>query len=30
MSEIRMKRAYDPPAPSDGARVLVDRLCCVD
>jgi uncharacterized protein YeaO (DUF488 family) len=26
MSEIRMKRAYDPPAASDGARVLVDRL----
>lgn len=26
MSEIRMKRAYDPPAQSDGARVRVDRL----
>ena len=23
---IRLKRAYDPPAPSDGLRVLVDRL----
>ena len=23
---IRVKRAYDPPAASDGARVLVDRL----
>ncbi len=26
MSEIRVKRAYDPPAPGDGVRVLVDRL----
>jgi len=26
MSEARVKRAYDPPAPSDGVRVLVDRL----
>ena len=23
---IRLKRAYGPPAPSDGLRVLVDRL----
>lgn len=23
---IRVKRAYDPPSPSDGTRVLVDRL----
>ena len=23
---IKIKRAYDPPAASDGARVLVDRL----
>lgn len=23
---IRIKRAYDPPAPEDGRRVLVDRL----
>lgn len=23
---IHMKRAYDPPAPSDGYRVLIDRL----
>ena len=23
---IHVKRAYDPPAPSDGARILVDRL----
>lgn len=26
MSEVRVKRAYDPPAPGDGIRVLVDRL----
>ena len=26
MSGIRIKRAYDPPAPDDGVRVLVDRL----
>lgn len=26
MSEVRLKRAYDPPHPSDGVRVLVDRL----
>jgi uncharacterized protein YeaO (DUF488 family) len=25
-SAIRLKRAYDPPAPDDGTRVLVDRL----
>jgi uncharacterized protein YeaO (DUF488 family) len=24
--EIRLKRAYDPPAPGDGRRVLVDRI----
>ena len=23
---IRLKRAYDPPSPQDGARILVDRL----
>jgi uncharacterized protein YeaO (DUF488 family) len=23
---VALKRVYDPPAPSDGARVLVDRL----
>lgn len=23
---IFLKRAYEPPAPSDGARILVDRL----
>lgn len=23
---VRLKRAYDPPAPEDGVRVLVDRL----
>jgi len=23
---IRIKRAYEPPAPSDGFRILVDRL----
>ncbi|MCI0601300.1 MAG: DUF488 domain-containing protein [Beijerinckiaceae bacterium] len=26
MEEIRVKRIYDPPAPSDGTRILVDRL----
>lgn len=26
MSGIRVKRAYEPPAADDGARVLVDRL----
>ena len=25
-SPIRLKRAYDPPSPEDGVRVLVDRL----
>lgn len=25
-ADIRIKRAYDPPQKSDGARVLVDRL----
>jgi uncharacterized protein YeaO (DUF488 family) len=24
--QIRVKRVYDPPEPSDGLRVLVDRL----
>lgn len=23
---IRLKRAYEPPSPQDGARILVDRL----
>lgn len=23
---IRIKRAYDPPSPADGTRILVDRL----
>jgi uncharacterized protein YeaO (DUF488 family) len=23
---IKLKRAYDPPSPDDGARILVDRL----
>lgn len=26
MPNIALKRAYDPPSPSDGFRVLVDRL----
>jgi uncharacterized protein YeaO (DUF488 family) len=26
MFELRLKRAYDPPAADDGRRVLVDRL----
>lgn len=26
LAMIRLKRAYDPPAPQDGVRVLVDRL----
>jgi uncharacterized protein YeaO (DUF488 family) len=26
MDTIRVKRAYEPPARTDGARVLVDRL----
>lgn len=24
--DIRLKRAYEPPTPSDGYRVLIDRL----
>ena len=24
--DIRLKRAYEPAAPSDGHRVLIDRL----
>lgn len=24
--QLRIKRVYEPPAPSDGTRVLVDRL----
>jgi uncharacterized protein YeaO (DUF488 family) len=24
--DIRLKRAYEPPAPTDGYRVLIDRL----
>jgi uncharacterized protein YeaO (DUF488 family) len=24
--DVRTKRAYEPPAPSDGRRVLIDRL----
>lgn len=26
MSTVLLKRAYDPPEPADGTRVLVDRL----
>jgi uncharacterized protein YeaO (DUF488 family) len=26
MSEIQLKRAYDPAEPEDGIRILVDRL----
>jgi uncharacterized protein YeaO (DUF488 family) len=26
MSEVRIKRVYDPPSTDDGFRVLVDRL----
>ena len=26
MRSIAIKRAYEPPAPSDGSRILVDRL----
>ena len=26
MSEILLKRAYDPPHPDDGVRILVERL----
>ena len=25
-SHVRIKRAYEPPAPDDGARILIDRL----
>lgn len=25
-SRVSIKRAYDPPAPDDGTRILVDRL----
>ncbi len=25
-SEVTIKRAYDPPSPDDGTRILVDRL----
>jgi uncharacterized protein YeaO (DUF488 family) len=25
-SNVRLKRAYEPPAPNDGARILIDRL----
>jgi uncharacterized protein YeaO (DUF488 family) len=25
-AEIRIKRAYDPPQPADGLRILIDRL----
>jgi uncharacterized protein YeaO (DUF488 family) len=24
--DVRLKRAYEPPAPTDGHRVLIDRL----
>src|SRR5689334_1746899 len=26
MSQLTVKRVYDPPAPGDGMRILVDRL----
>lgn len=26
MAQLSIKRVYDPPAPEDGARILVDRL----
>jgi len=26
MTEVRVRRVYDPPGPADGQRVLVDRL----
>ena len=26
MSQLLVKRVYDPPAPTDGTRILVDRL----
>ena len=25
-SHVRIKRAYEPPTPDDGARILIDRL----
>ena len=25
-ADIRIKRAYDPPSPDDGLRILIDRL----
>ena len=25
-SNVRLKRAYEPPAPEDGTRILIDRL----
>lgn len=25
-ANVRLKRAYEPPAPADGTRILVDRL----
>ncbi len=25
-ANVKLKRAYDPPAPADGKRILVDRL----
>ena len=25
-SNVRLKRAYEPPAPNDGTRILIDRL----
>src|ERR1041385_3605139 len=26
VGHIRLKRAYEPPEPSDGTRILIDRL----
>ena len=26
MNELKIKRAYEPPASEDGTRILVDRL----
>jgi len=25
-NNVQLKRAYEPPSPDDGARILVDRL----
>ena len=25
-NNVRLKRAYEPPEPSDGTRILIDRL----